>query len=72
MVQHSVFDIFSASHYADQPSFGAFSGTIQVIISNENYLVLTICESVPTQQLFSIILSRHSNSLKTDVRFPFF
>lgn len=61
----------TASHYSDQPSFGAFSGTIQVIIYNENYLVLTFCENVPQQQLFSIMLTRHSNSLSMDVCYCF-
>lgn len=57
----------SAAHFGEQPSFGAFSGTIQVIALKENYLLLTFCVNVPQQQLFSIILTRHPNSLSMDV-----
>lgn len=52
----------------EQPNYGSFTGTIQVIEYDRNFLVLTFCESVPQQQLFSIILSRRMNYMNDDVR----
>lgn len=58
---------FSEYRSAELPKFKVFAGTIQVIIASDNYLVLTFCELIPRQQLFSIILARHSNSLSMEV-----
>lgn len=55
------------SHYGEQPSFSAFTGIVQVIAVADNYLLLTFCETVPHKELFSIILTRHLNSLPIDV-----
>ncbi|XP_055299424.1 uncharacterized protein LOC129566997 [Sitodiplosis mosellana] len=54
-------------HFGDKPSYSDFSGIIQVIVETDNHLVLTFCETIPKRQLFSIILTRHSNSIPMDL-----
>lgn len=55
------------AHYRDQHNFGRVTGLVQVIAASESYLVLTFCETVPTQKLFSIILARRTSLLPIDV-----
>lgn len=59
--------VFSEYRSSELPKFRVFAGTIQVIIADQNHLVLTFCELIPRQQLFSVILARQSNALSMDV-----
>lgn len=45
-----------------------FTGTVQVMKAVGNHLVLTFCQTIPTQELFSVILSRKPNTLNHEVR----
>ncbi|XP_031621577.1 uncharacterized protein LOC116339689 [Contarinia nasturtii] len=54
-------------HYGEQPSFSGFSGSVQVIVAKDNYLMLTFCENIPQMQLYSIILTRQANTLSMDL-----
>lgn len=55
------------AHYRDQLSYGTMTGLIQVIAASDSYLVLTFCETVPTEKLFSVILARRTKPLSLDV-----
>lgn len=57
------------AHYRDQHNYGRVTGLVQVIVASESYLVLTFCETIPTQKLFSIILARRTSLLPIDVCF---
>lgn len=44
-----------------------FTVTVQVMKAVGDYLVLTFCETSPTEQLFTVILARKPNTLTADV-----
>lgn len=54
---------------SELPNFHVNAGTIEVIVFNKSYLVLKFCEIIPRQQLFTIILSRESNTIPLHVCF---
>lgn len=61
------FPLLSEYRSTVMPKFNVFAGAIQIIFATENYMVLTFCELIPNQQLFSIILTRHSNTPSMNV-----
>lgn len=46
-----------------------FIGTIQVMKAVGNHLVLSFCQSFENRQLFSVILTRDSNTISNDVSY---
>lgn len=44
-----------------------FTGTVQVMEAVDDHLVLTFCQTVPTEELFTVILSRKLNTLTNEV-----
>lgn len=49
-------------------NYGQFTGIVQVMKAVGHHMVLTFCNNLPYSQFFSIVLSRHHNTLSADVR----